>query len=199
MLPAAQIRRVLASLPAVDYRGNVYRAILPKYLATPTPISGIGAKIRRARYTPIGSFETIYFAEDPLTAFHEFHHVNLQLMRDMDDPFAARLAVFATLGPQLILEPIRVLDLTRREIRFALGTNLSEITRSWQVPPVPGPPPTQMLGEQTHNSGSFQAIRFPSARRDGGVCLAVFPDRLAASGSIDLDDSRNGGPIQHIP
>jgi RES domain-containing protein len=199
MLPAAQIPAILASLPAAEFRGNLYRAIFPRYLATPTPISGIGAKLYGARFTPVGSYETIYFAEDPLTAFHEFHHINLQLIQDIDDPFAVRLAVFTLLPPRVVLEPIKVLDVTRPEIRTALGTSLNEITGAWQVPPVPGPPPTHLLGEETYNSGLFQAIRYPSARRAGGYCLAVFPDRLTPSGSIDLDDSRYGGPVHHIP
>jgi RES domain-containing protein len=198
MLPAAQLRGIITGLPATEYRDNLFRAIMPKYLGIPTPISGVGAKVRGGRYTPPSTFETIYFAEDPLAAFHEFHHVNLQLMRDMDDVFVARLAISALLAPQVILEPIRVLDVTLREVRLALGTDLAEVTGPWNLPPGPVPPPTHVLGQETYNSGLFQAIRFPSARRTGGVCVAIFPDRLAPTGSIDLDDSRSGGPTQHI-
>lgn len=198
MLPAAQLPAVLAALPPVEYRQNLFRSTLPRYIAGPTPISGIGAKLRGARYTPVGSFETIYFAEEPLTAFREFHHINLQLMHDMDDPFAARLAVVATLIPQVTLEPIQTLDLTRREVRAALATDLSELTGPWRVWSGPGLPPTQLLGQEAHSSGLFQAIRFPSARNPNGNCVAIFPHKLAPTGSIDLDDSRNGGPKQRI-
>src|SRR5262245_58054141 len=156
MLPAAQIPAVLAAIPPVEYRQNLFRSILPAYLSGPTPITGIGAKLRGARYTPIGSFETIYFAEDPLTAFREFHHINLQLMHDMDDPFAARLAVIATLVPQVILEPIKILDLTHREVRMALSTDLNELTGPWRIWSGPSQPPTQLLGQEAYNSGLLQ-------------------------------------------
>jgi RES domain-containing protein len=200
MLPVAQLRRVIAALPPAKYRRTLFRAVLPKYLLPPNqPISGVGAKLRGARYTPVGSFETIYFAEDPQTAFIEFHYPNLQLMHDMDDPFAARLAVAALVCPWVTVEKLRVLDLTRHEIRAALGTDISELISAWRVVHGATLPPTQILGNATHSSALFQAIRFRSARRSEGVCVAIFPDRLVQGTSIELDDSRNAGPMQKLP
>lgn len=200
MHPPARLRAALAALPPAEYRQNLFRTVLPKYLSAPyVPLSGAGARAHGARYTPPGTFDTLYLAEDPLTAFQEYHHINLQLMWDMDDQFAARLAVTAMLVPQAVLVPTRVLDLTRREVRTALGTDLAEITGPWRVPAGPPSPPTHVLGQEAFNSGLFRGIRFPSARRPGGVYLAVFSARLAPGGSIDLDDSRNGGPVQHLP
>jgi hypothetical protein len=150
---------------------------------------------------PIDGFETIYLAEDPHTAFLEFQHEPLALMRDMDDELAVRLAVIATVAPHAELVPGEILDLTRREVRQALGTTLIELAAPWRNYPGPGLPPTQVLGQEAYNSMLFQAIRFPSARNPGGVCLAVFPDRFPPGGPayLDLDDSANNGPVQRVP
>ena len=199
MRTVAPLRAALAGLPPVEYRQNQCRLTPPKYLSSPyDPLTGVGARMRGARYTPPGAFDTLYLAEDPLTAFHEFHRVNLEVMRGLDDPFAARLAVTALLVPQVTLIPILVLDLTRREVRTALNTFVGEITGPWRLPGML-PPPTHVLGQEAYNSGRFQAVRFPSARRAGGVCLAVFVARLAPGARIDLDDSRTGGPVHHLP
>jgi RES domain-containing protein len=199
MLPVAQLGRMFARLPPVEYRKNLFRTVRLKFLGT--PLSGIGAVKTGARFTPVGGPETIYLAEDPLTAFAEYHHVNLSLIHDLDDPFIARLAVVAVVVPRAELDPTAVLDLTRPEVRGALGTDLVELSSAWAGWTRPGLPPTQILGREAHVSGLFQAIRFPSARNPGGICLAVFPDRLPKGGPayLDLDDSVNGGPVQRVP
>lgn len=199
MLPPLALRAAFRALPPVEYRRNLFRAVRQKYIAT--PLSGIGATITGARFTPVGGPETLYVAEEPLTAFTEFHHENLALMRNMDDPFAARLAVVGMVAAHAVLEPLRFLDVTRREVRLAVGTDLNELAAAWRAFPGPGLPPTQVLGEEAYNSGLFQAIRYPSARQADGVCLAIFVDKLPIGGVayIDVDDTRNGGPKQHIP
>ncbi|MBX9624321.1 MAG: RES family NAD+ phosphorylase [Gemmataceae bacterium] len=199
--PAA-LRAALASLPPrAEYRRLLYRTIRPGFLA-PTPLAGIGARLYGSRFSPKGSFDTIYLAEDPLTAFSEFQYPALDLIRRLDDEHAVRLPVLATLTPHAALDPGRVIDLTRREVRRAPGTDLNEITGPWRGIPGRRLPPTQVLGREVYNSGRFLAIRYPSARHPGGVCLAVFEDRLRASTGgdfLDLDDSANGGPVQRIP
>ena len=198
--PAA-LRAALAALPAAEYRRTLYRTVRPVYL-TPTPLSGIGARLRGGRFTPKGGFDTIYLAEDPLTGYVEFHHEALDLMRYTDDEHAARLAAIATVAAHATFDPGRVVDLTRPEVRRALGTDLNEMTGPWRVFRGRGLPPTQLLGREAYNSGRFLAIRYPSARNPGGVCLAVFEDRLRATTGgdfLDLDDSANGGPVQRIP
>ena len=122
-------------------------------------------------------------------------------MRDMDDEFAVRLAVIATVAPHAVLIPGKILDLTRREVRVALGTSLTELAAPWRNFPGPGLPPTQLLGQEAYDCKLFQAIRFSSTRNPGGVCLAVFPDRFTKRGKayLDLDDTANNGPVQHIP
>ena len=197
------LRAAFKALPPVEYRRTLYRSVRLKFLS-PTPLSGIGAKLVGARFTPkdpIAGFDTLYLAEDPNTAFAEFHYEPLALARDMDDDFAVRLAVTATVAPHAVLVPGEILDVTRREVRLALGTTLAELAAPWRVFPGLGLPPTQILGREAFNSGLFQAIRYPSVRNPGGVCLAVFVGRLAAGGPafLDIDDYRNNGPVQYVP
>jgi RES domain-containing protein len=86
MLPPLALPAALAAIPAVEYRKVLYRTIRPQFLAPvppnplPTPLSGIGARLHGARYTPKGVFDTIYLAEDPMTAFIEFHSEALALI-----------------------------------------------------------------------------------------------------------------------
>jgi RES domain-containing protein len=203
MHPPLTLQADFAALPLAEYRRTLYRTIRPGFLS-PTPLSGVGATIRGARFTPKGGFNTIYLAEDPLTAFVEFQHESLKLMRDMDDEFGVRLTVLATLTPHAFFAHSAILDVTRREVRLHLGTDSNELAAPWR--PFVGPglplPPTQILGQEAYNSGLFLGIRYFSARNPGGICLAIFEDRLRATAGpdfLDLDDSRNSGPIQRIP
>lgn len=171
MKSPAALRAAFAALPPVEYRRTLYRSVRLRYL-TPTPLSGVGAKLTGARFTPkdpVNGFDTLYLAEDPYTAFVEFHHEPLALARDLDDDFAVRLAVTATVSPHTILDANRVLDVTRREVRLALGTSLVELAAPWRAIPGPGLPPTQRLGREVYRSRRFQAIRYPSVRNPGGV------------------------------
>jgi RES domain-containing protein len=203
MLSPVALHAAFAALPLVEYRRTLYRTIRPGFLS-PTPLSGVGATIRGARFTPKGGFNTIYLAEDPMTAYVEFQHESLTLMRDMDDEFGVRLAVLATLTPYAFFVHSGILDVTRREVRVALKTDLNELSAPWRLIAGPGLPlpTTQILGQEAYNSGLFLGIRYFSARNPDGICFAIFEDRLrATTGSdfLDLDDSRNGGPKQRIP
>jgi RES domain-containing protein len=203
MLPPIALNTAFAAQPLTEYRRTLYRTIRLGFLS-PTPLTGVGPTIRGARFTPKGGFRTLYLAEDPLTALVEFQHESLKLMRDMDDEFGVRLPVLATLIPHAFFSHSAILDVTRREVRLHLGTDLNELAAPWR--PLVGPglplPPTQILGQEAFDSGLFLGIRYFSTRNPGGICLAIFEDRLRATAGpdfLDLDDSRNGGPFQRIP
>lgn len=202
MLPPLALRAAFTTLPVVEYRKTLFRTIRPIFLGGGTPLSGIGARLHGARFTPKGTFDTIYLAEDPLTAYIEFQNEALSLMRDMDDEHGVRLPVIATLSPHVSFTQSWILDLTRREVRQHLGTDLNELATPWRVWPGPMLPPTQQLAQEAHASGNFVGVRFFSIRNPGGICLAIFEDLLRAKGGpdfIDLDDSMNAGPKQRIP
>jgi len=60
---------------------------------------------------------------------------------------------------------------------------MQELTGEWRVTQVEGQEaPTQVLGRVAFQSERFDAIRFPSSKNPGGVCVAVFAERLTADG-----------------
>jgi RES domain-containing protein len=199
MLPVARLHVAFAALPPAECRRNLFRVVRQKFMGT--PLATVGATKFGARFTPVGGPDMLYLAEDPLTAFVEYHQQALATIHTHDDPFIARFAASGTVVPQAVLTAGRVLDLTRREVRSALGTDLVELAGPWRAPAGAPLPPTQVLGQEAFNSGLFEAIRYPSARHPNGICIAVFVTRLVAGGTahIDLDDPANGGLKQRIP
>jgi hypothetical protein len=120
----------------------------------------------------------------------------------MDDEHGVRLPVTATLAPHAAFVPDGILDLTRREVRLHLGTDLNELATPWRAWAGPGLPPTQLLAQAVQATGRFLGIRYDSIRNPGGVCLAIFESLLRAKGGpdfIDVDNSTDGGPVQRIP
>jgi len=94
---------------------------------------------------------------------------------------------------------LRVLDLTDPGIQAAVGTNLQELTGAWRHIQAAGQEaPTQTLGRLCHHSGRFEAIRYPSSKSFGGVCIAVLTDRLLAPAMIRVLDP-HGRLAQRLP
>src|SRR5258708_4439086 len=144
-------------------------------LPAPTPLAR-GAAIVGARFTPRGSFGTIYLASDPMTSLLEVEAI-FQGTTSINTP---PLAIFAVEG---VLD--HVLDLTDAEVEAALGTSLAELTGDWWFSQerhlkAQGPmPPCQLLGKVAYLSGRFDAIQYRSAKNVGtGIGWAVFSDRL---------------------
>ena len=94
----------------------------------------------------------------------------------------------------------RSLDLTEPATQRALRTNLQELTGAWRHYPAQGTEaPTQTLGPVCHQTSRFDGIRYPSSKNlAGGVCLAVFPDRLQASAYLKVYDPY-GNLAQSLP
>lgn len=152
-----------------------------------------GAPANGARFTPKGTFETIYLASDPMTALAEVSGVFTQPNLPPTTPRLPPWAVFAVEG--VVTE---VLDLTDSGIQAALMTNLQELTGDWQVPQGRfvkglGPiPPTQELGRAAFASGVVRGIKYPSARvPTTGLGYAIFADRLASPDSLTVFDPAN--------
>ncbi len=90
------------------------------------------------RFTPKGAFETIYLAEDPVTAMAEVSGVlyspEFPMPQTVQPPW-----VFVTVEGILV----RVLDLTVTEVQSALVTNPQELTGAWRhIQAVEGEAPT---------------------------------------------------------
>lgn len=152
-----------------------------------------GPPANGARYTPKGTFGTIYLASDPLTALAEVSGVFTNPTLPPTTPRLPPWAVFAVEG--VVTE---VLDLTDSSIQAALNTNFQELTGDWQVQQGRfvkgiGPiPPTQELGQAAFASGVIRGIKYPSARvPNTGLGYAIFADRLAAPDNLTVYDPRN--------
>jgi RES domain len=164
----------------------------------PQPLWPGGAPLVGGRFTPKGSFATIYLASDPLTSLLEVEAI----FKGAGPIRTPPLTLFAVEG---ILD--RVLDLTNVEVEAALGTSLAELTGDWWFSQERylqghGPmPPCQVLGMATRKSGRFDAIQYWSAKNvHVGTGLAVFADRLTRRGRSWLRVKDEHGLIgQQLP
>ncbi|MCI0700624.1 MAG: RES family NAD+ phosphorylase [Planctomycetia bacterium] len=204
MLPPPALRTALARIPPREYRTRLFRAVNLKYLKKPRgkpliPLFDQASVSTGARFTPQNTGpRTLYLAEDPATAYYEANWEELR--RTQDQPHTARPPVTAILcvGAEFGLMPI--LDLTLPEVRAVLGTTLTEIQGIWVSYQAQGVlSPTQSLGQEVFNHALYHAIRYPSVRNPGGICLAVFTQLLAHPERITLDDSAHSGLQQTIP
>jgi len=99
-----------------------------------------------------------------------------------------------------------VLDLTDRGVRGALGVTRNAIVAEWEpametyLSGAGEMPLTQQIGQAAHLTGRVRAIYYPSARYAGGLCLAVFPDRLSPADEdrVAVNDS-TGRLAQRLP
>jgi RES domain len=78
MLAERDLRRALRRVNAQPAHGFYSRFVefrhlsaAPRFPAGPKPLWSLGSKLYGGRFTPKGSFETVYLAEDPVTAMAE--------------------------------------------------------------------------------------------------------------------------------
>ncbi len=175
--PAAKLRAVHGPWS----RTIGYRHLLgppPGVSGAPQPLWGGAAKLFGARFTPKGSFDSIYLADDPITALTEVS----ALVALPGGPVPVRAAPLVIISADGVVS--RVLDLTDAATLALLGTNEQEISGTWVKI---SKPPTQVLAQAAYDFGGIAGIRYPSAKRPGGLNLVVFPDRLAGSPSDYLE------------
>jgi len=185
VLSRRELLRKLPGLPRVTSTGPWSRAVAFHLLLAPPPgvLSGPpqplwpgGPAANGARFTPQGTFDSLYVSSDPVTALQEVN------------------AVFATFGAPLLYPwtvfgvngvLTDILDLTDAATQTHLGTNLQELTGNWAVMQdmhLQGRgalPPTQILGEAAYASMALLGMKYPSAKNQpGGINYVLFPDRL---------------------
>jgi RES domain-containing protein len=149
----------VAAAPASSFSGVCYRHQAPAY----DPLDGTGARIHGGRFTPPGSYPTLYLCTTMPCAVAEL----------------ARLGQRQVIGVEALLPRAvyeyrislgRVLDLTSPTVRETLGLRLEDVTSpDWSL--------TQEVGSVAH-ALDFQAVRSPSALGVDEV-LAVFTLHLA--------------------
>ncbi|MGO8765804.1 MAG: RES family NAD+ phosphorylase [Limisphaerales bacterium] len=156
----------------------------------PQPLWGGAAKTVGARFTPIGSFDSIYLAHDPVTAFIEVSALILL----PGGPVPVRTAPWVVVSVDGIIN--HLLDLTDAATLAALGTTAQEMTGTWAAITHP---PTQLLGRLAYDSGRIAGIKYASAKNPGGLNVAVFSDRIpiAAGNYLEVYDP-HGNLAQRI-
>ena len=164
-------------------------------VARPKPLWGMGAAAYGGRFTPKGTFEAVYLAEDSITSLAE---VALIFRHPQAPPSTFSTPLWVHIVVEGILQS--VLDLTRPDVLSQLGTTQQEITGEWRSIQAAGAEaPTQMVGRVCYQTGRFDGIRFPSSKNPPtGVCLAVFPDRLTPPAFLEVYDP-HGNLAQRLP
>lgn len=199
MLPLLQLAAALQSAALVSAHGPWSRAIGYRHLlgpppgqtGPPQPLWGGAAKTAGARFTPIGGFDSIYLAHDPITAFIEVSALILL----PGGPVPVRSAPWVVVSVDGIIN--NLLDLTDATTLAALATTAQEMTGTWAATPHP---PTQLVGQLAYDSGRIAGIKYASAKHPGGLNVVVFPDRLAiaAGNYLEVYDP-HGHLAQRLP
>lgn len=195
MLPESNLRSVIRMIAPQTFNGPYSRCVgfhhlVPTPGATPgavhpQPLWGMGSRISGGRFTPPGSFETIYVAEDPITALAE---VALVIWHPQAPPATLRTPPWVHIAIEGVLTSS--LDLTDPTVQSALATTRQELTGEWRyTQALGGEASTQMLGRVCHDSAQFDSIRYFSSKNlPNGVCVAIFPDRLKPPSYIEVYD-----------
>lgn len=143
------------------------------------------------RFTPKGSFDTLYLTSDLVTAGLEIGAVfgTAGTVSPTKDPFTV-----ITVNGHLT----NVLDLTDEAVRRGLATTLPELTGPWRIE---NDPPTHRLARAAFESTRVCAIAAPSAKHAaGGVVTAIFVDRLAVFPPSHVESVDTTGRLsQHLP
>ena len=158
-----------------------YRHLLgppPGLTGPPQPLWGGAAKLAGARFTPQGGFDSIYLAENPITAFIEVSA--LVMLPGGPVPVCTPPWVIVTVDGILN----NLLDLTDAATLTALGTTAQEVTGTWATTPHP---PTQLLGQLAYDLGRIAGIKYASAKHPGGLNFVVFPDRISVAAGNFLE------------
>ncbi|MBM3457183.1 MAG: RES domain-containing protein [Armatimonadetes bacterium] len=205
MLAYSDLLLALPSQPVQPFVGILYRAIHYSTLhglhlvqpPTPDPLFSGGAPVHGARFTPAGGMPSLYLAEDRATADREanFPYLLLAGANPQAVPGPPATVLFTA---QVHLTTL--LDVSDSIVQTALGTNPAELAAAWRTLQMRGQPvPTQELGRAVFDTGTAQAIRYPSAVPGGGHCFVVYPDRLAPTGSVEIYDPGSRFANRRIP
>ena len=193
MLAEADLRAAVRELPLISLPGPWARAVLTRLLLAPPAgvpralLVGDGAAQRSYRFNPAGLFSMLYLAADVETALAE-----VSLTLGTSDPYTV-VSINGVL--------VGLLDVTDAAVMQRLGTNAQELTGNWRMFAMENrEAPTQTLGRVMFETTAAIGLRYPSARRAQGSCLAVFADRLVEGGASYLEVRDSGGTMwQRLP
>lgn len=124
----------------------------------------------------------LYLGENHQLAFYEVG----ALLGDPAQPISNPKGSWVLMSLNIRLHS--VVDFSRADQQKLVGTNRQELTGDWQN--FGGEAPTQDLGAALFNLRTVEGLIYPSART-GGLCLAVFMDRLQPSSRIEFELETN--------
>jgi len=173
MLSPVRLNAALSKIGLVSIHGPWWRIVAFRYLIRkpPEPLYAAGSKVDGARFTPRGGFDSLYLAEDQVTALAEVN----ALIQLPGGPLPVRTPPCTLFVVDGIIT--RVLDLTDTKTLAALGTTEQEMTGAWATATNP---PTQALAQAAYNLGTIAGIQYGCAKHPGETNVVVFPERLIA-------------------
>lgn len=179
MLGGAELLDALNTAPLRPLMGPFHRYVLHKFIALVLPtgaplhiLTGEWARKNGGRFNFPNRYSTTYLALDPATARIEAERI---------------LAPFIHLPIAGTLQ--HVLRLDDQGITRLLQLSPPELQAEWHFPNARGVEvPTQRLGHAAYNAGRIEAIAYPSTANAGGVCLAVFTERLTPGSFLEVQD-----------
>jgi RES domain-containing protein len=191
VLSEDELKRALRRVPLIGADGPFHRFVdlwfVHQNLAggrKTEVLAGLGAKMLGGRFTPRGTFETLYVATTAATARIEAEsRITASGVVDAPSKPYVHFVVRGRLQ--------KVLDLTDTAVLATLKTTEDEMTGPWIMGQVLGDeaPPTQILGRVAHAIGRIEAILFPSSKdKPDGRCLAVLPDRVKRGSWLEIVD-----------
>lgn len=149
----------------------------------------------------VGSYSTLYLAEDHLVALFEVQAV-------LGSPYAIWVPAprqnWAILNVGVVLQS--VVDLTRVPNQVRLATTAQELTGDWRGNQLRGastsvsqpagvPAPTQELGAALHSAPGLEGFMTVSAKVPTHRILVVFPGKLLPTSRVEYRD--NTGKLLH--
>jgi len=168
----SRLERLVSS--AVTFEGIVYRSSIPKYATEADLLTGAGSRLNGGRWNPKG-IAVVYVSLTPETAMSETlaHHryYGIPIEDAMPRTFVA-----------IEVKLKSILDLRVGTIRQRLQVSEAQIlTVDWRTEAKAGREPvTQRLGRAVH-SGAWEGLIVPSATKEGGHNLLIFPENLGSS------------------
>ncbi|MFI5095061.1 MAG: RES family NAD+ phosphorylase [Candidatus Acidiferrum sp.] len=197
-----------------SFSGPWYRGVGFDHLLKPPPGAPAGSPVRPlwpgaahrkgARFTPkappASPIDCLYLASEDATPVLEVSRVYRPAgspVRLLFDP----LVVMAVKG---VLT--NILDISQNGNQLALGTTVSELTGTWELPQQKylsgaGPmPPTQLLAQAAYHEGNILGLAYLSAKSaTSDLSFVVFTDRLAKCSSfLELHNSDTGTLQQRL-
>jgi len=167
VLSEDELKRALRRVPLIGADGPFHRFVdlwfVHQNLAggkKTEVLAGLGAKMLGGRFTPRGTFETLYVATTAATARIEAEsRITASGVVDAPSKPYVHFVVRGRLQ--------KVLDLTDTAVLATLKTTEDEMTGPWIMGQVQGDEaPTQVLGRVVHAVRRIEAISFRPAKTD---------------------------------